>query len=141
MLLNVDPDKSSRVTDATRMNTSQCTIKPDPLVPCTYCHRKGHRAGNCFIKRSNEAVDKQHVRILRTNSADRSPNNCLAKADNVLVVEHEDAETIAAFKRSATGETLQNNKGCRTILLNTISPKFESIPEQNLSLIFLHHEK
>ena len=51
-------------------------------------------------------MDKQDVRIVRTNSADDSSSNHLAKADNVLFVEQEDDKTAEAFKRSATGETL-----------------------------------
>ena len=85
---------------------SECPIKPDPLVPISYCNRKGHRAEDCFVRRSNEAVDKQDVGLLRTNSADDSSNNHLVKANNVIFVEQEDDETVAAFKRPATGEIL-----------------------------------
>ena len=59
---------------------------------------------------SNKAVDKQDVRILRTNSADDNSNNHLPKADNVMFVEKEDDETVAAFKRSATGKTLMKQQ-------------------------------
>ena len=68
---------------------SECPIKPDPLVSCTYCHRKGHRAEERFVRKSNEAVDKQDVRILRTNSTDDSFNNLLVKAYNVMFLHHE----------------------------------------------------
>ena len=51
-------------------------------------------------------MNKQDVRILTTNSADYRSNNPLAKAGNVLFVEKEDDETVAAFERSTTGETL-----------------------------------
>ena len=55
-------------------------------------------------------MDEQDVQILRTNSADDSSNNHLVKADNVMFVEQEDDETVAAFKRSATGETLKKQQ-------------------------------
>ena len=84
---------------------SECPKNPDPIVSCTYCHRKGHRAEDCFIRKSNEAVYKQNIRILRTNSAEVNSNNHLAKADSVMFVEQEDNETVAALKRSATGKT------------------------------------
>ena len=53
----------------------ECPIKPDTLVLCTYCHRRGHRAVYLFVRSNNEAVDKQDVGISRTNSADDSFNN------------------------------------------------------------------
>ena len=58
---------------------SECPIKPNPLVSFTYCHRKGHRAEDWFVRKSNEAVDRQDIRSLRTNSAGDSSNNHLAK--------------------------------------------------------------
>ena len=34
---------------------SECPIKPDPLISCASCHRKGHKAEGCFVGRRNEA--------------------------------------------------------------------------------------
>ena len=51
-------------------------------------------------------MDKRDVRTLRTNFADYSSNNHLAKRDNLMLVEQEDDETVTAFKRSGTGEIL-----------------------------------
>ena len=56
-------------------------------------------------------MDKQDVRLLRTNSVDDSSNSHLEKLDNVMFVEQEDDETVAAFKYSATGETLMKQQG------------------------------
>ena len=74
---------------------SECPMKPDTLVSCIYCHRKGHRSEDRFARRSNEPVDKQDVRLLRTNSEDDGSNNHLAKADNVMFVEQEYDQTVA----------------------------------------------
>ena len=41
----------------------ECPIKPDPLASCIFCHRKGHSAQDCSAGKSNEALDKQDVRI------------------------------------------------------------------------------
>ena len=40
-------------------------------------------------------MDKQDVRLLRTNSEDDGSNNHLAKADNVMFVEQEYDQTVA----------------------------------------------
>ena len=88
------------------------------LVSCSYFHRKGHRAEDCFERSSNEAVDKRDVRILGENSTDDTSKNQLAKAGIVMFVEQEDDEKMVSFKCSATDETSK----CKMILLNTISP-------------------
>ena len=106
----------------------ECPIKPDPLVSCSYCHRKGYRSEDCLVSRSNEAVDEQDVRILRTNSADDSSNNSLAKADSVMFVEKEDDETVAAFKRSATRETLTKQQRMQNDVAKYSTPIIRTDP-------------
>ena len=107
---------------------SECPIKPDPLVSYTYCHRKGHRAEDCFVRKSNEVVDTQDVRTLRTNSRDDNSNNHLATADNVIFVEQEYDEKVATFKRSATGETLTKQERMQNDIAEYSKPVIRTDP-------------
>ncbi len=42
---------------------SECRSKVNIPPTCTYCHRVGHTSEKCFVKRSNEPVEKQDVRF------------------------------------------------------------------------------
>ncbi len=92
---------------------NECTSRPDNEVSCTYCHRKGHRAADCFVRRSNETVDGQKCEagpIVRTGqNAPQANQGESSEPRNVMFLDEEGEEaeeTVAAFKRSADGETL-----------------------------------
>ena len=109
----------------------ECQVKSDPLVSCTYFHHKGQRFEDCFVRRSNEAVDKQDLRIFRTNSADDSSNNHLRKADIVMFVEQEYDETVAAFKLSATGKKLTEQQRMQNDIAECRKPIIRTDPRTN----------
>ena len=57
-------------------------------------------AEDCFVCNNHKAMGKQGVWITRKNSADDGSNEHLAKADNVMLAENEDEQTIEASRRS-----------------------------------------
>ena len=58
-----------------------------------------------------------------------------------MFVEQEDDEMGAAFKRSATGETLSKQQRMLNDIAEYSKPVIRPILKQNLSLIFLHLKK
>ena len=111
---------------------NECPIKLGPLDSCNYCHHKGHIAEDCFVWRSNEAIHKQDVRILRKNSADDSSNKHLAKGCNVKFVEQENDETVAAFKCSTTSERLTKQHRMQKDLAEYSKPEIRTDPRTKL---------
>ena len=77
-------------------------------------------------------MDKQEARTLRINSADDSCNNDLAKVDDVIFVEQEDHETVAAFNRSAIGETLTKQQGMQKDIAEYNKPVSRNNPGTKL---------
>ncbi len=77
---------------------------------CTYFHRVGHTAENCFIKRSNEAVEKQDVSFDKNTEPTKAKGAGPSGQNNIMFVIEDDRveeeNTVAALKRPADGETL-----------------------------------
>ena len=57
-----------------------------------------------------------------------------------MLVEQEDDETVAAFKRSPTGEILTKQQRVQNNIAEYNKPLIRTDPQPNLSLIFLHHK-
>ncbi len=89
---------------------SECRSKVDMPSTLTFCHWVGHTAENCFIKRSNEAVETQHVRFAKNSEPTETQGAGPSGQNNIIFVKEDDPveeeNTVAAFKRSADGETL-----------------------------------
>ena len=85
-------------------------MKPDNQPTCTYCHRKGHTAEDCFVRRSNEAIGRQDARLSGNKApVEKKKGGPSAQANVMFLQESEPAvaeDTVAAFKRTADGETL-----------------------------------
>ncbi len=89
---------------------SECRSKAYIPPACTHCHRVGHTTENCFVEKSNEAVEKQDVRSGKnTEPTDTKGTGSLVQ-DNIMFVKEDDPieedYTVAAFKKSADGEIL-----------------------------------
>ncbi len=87
----------------------ECRSNSEMPPTCIYCNRVGHTTETCFVRRRNEAVDKQDVRFLKPSAPAESKragpsgqNDIMFVQENELVQED---NTVAAFKRSADGET------------------------------------
>ena len=89
---------------------SECRSKVDIPPTCTYCHRVGHTVENCLVKRSKEAVEKQDVRFAKNSELSKAKGAGASEQNNIMFVKEDDPieeeNTVAAFKRSAGGETL-----------------------------------
>ncbi len=89
---------------------SKCRSKVDITSTCMYCHRIGRTFDNCFIKRSNEAIEKQDVRFAKKSEPTKAKGEGPSGQNNIIFVKEDDSmkeeNTVAAFKRSADGETL-----------------------------------
>ena len=100
-----------RVTDVVKGHrASECRSKVDVPSSSTYCHQVGHTAKTCFVKRSNDAVEKQDVRIAKNNEPTEAKGAGKSGQNNTMFVNEdrpvEEENTVAAFKRTADGETL-----------------------------------
>ncbi len=77
---------------------------------CTHCHQVSNNAGNCFVKKSNEAVEMQDVRFAKNSGPTEAKGAETYEQNNIIFVEEDDSveeeHTVAAFKKSAYGETL-----------------------------------
>ncbi len=93
---------------------SECRSQVDIQSTCTHCHRVCHTVENCFVKRSNETVDRQDVRFAKNSETTKPKGSGPSGQNNVMFVKQDDPveeeNTVAAFKRSADGETLTNQK-------------------------------
>ncbi len=93
---------------------SKCRLKVDIPPTCMYCHRVGHTVETCFIKRSNEAVEKQNVRFTKNSEPSKDKGAGPSGRNNIMFVKEDDLieeeNTVAAFKRSADGETLSKQQ-------------------------------
>ena len=89
---------------------SECRSKADILPTWAYCHRVGCTVENCFVKRSNEAVEKQDVRFSKNNEPTKAEGYEPSWQNTIMFVKEgdpfEEENTVAAFKRSADGGTL-----------------------------------
>ncbi len=73
----------------------------------TYCHRVGHTTDACFVRRSDEAVDKQGVRFSKHSAPAESKEARHSGQNNFMFVHKnepvQDDDTVTAFNRSADG--------------------------------------
>ncbi len=68
---------------------SECRSKAEIPPTCTYCHRVVHTVENCFVKRSNEAVEKHGVRLAK-NSEPTKAKEAVPSGQNKIVFVKED---------------------------------------------------
>ena len=84
---------------------SEYRSKADIPPACTYCYRVGHTAENCFVKRSNKAVEKQDVRFAKNTEPTDIKGTVSSVQNNIMFAKEDDPveedNIVAAFKRSA----------------------------------------
>ncbi len=89
---------------------SKCRLKVEIPPTCTYCHWVGHTVAKCFVKRSNEAVAKQYVRLAKNSEPTKAKRAGPPTQNSIMFLREDDSvkeeNTLAAFKRSANGGTL-----------------------------------
>ncbi len=93
---------------------SECRSMVNIPPTCTYCHRVGHTAEKCFPKRSNEAVEKQDVRFAKSSEPTEAKRAGPSGQNYIMFLKEdkpvEEENTVAAFKRTAEGETLSKQQ-------------------------------
>ncbi len=93
---------------------SECRSKVDIPPTSTYCHRVGHTAEKCFVRKSNEAVEAQDVRFAKNSGPTEAEGDGPSGQNNIMFVKEDDPveeeHTVAMFKISADGETLIKQK-------------------------------
>ena len=57
---------------------------------CTYCHRVGHTAEYCFVKRSSEAVEKQDLRFAKNTEPTDTKGTGSSVQNNIMFVKEDD---------------------------------------------------
>ncbi len=69
---------------------SECRSKVDILPTYTFFHRDVHTAENCFVKRSNETVEKQDVMFAKNSEPTESKASEPSGQNNIMFVESGD---------------------------------------------------
>ncbi len=91
---------------------------------CTYCHRVGHTVEICFVKRSNEAVQKQHVRFAKNSEPSKAKGAGPSGQNNIMFVKEDDPiEEEITWQRSRGPQMkkhLLSNNGRRTTSMLTL---------------------
>ncbi len=91
---------------------------------CTYCHRIGYTAENPFVKRNNEALEKQDARFANNSVPTEAKRAGPSVQNNIMFMKEdepvEEENTVAAFKRSADGDTRNNQQRMRNDTMPTI---------------------